>query len=118
MARRRHTSLRTSIEDIDAAKQAPSTAQTLSPTFRLAFADDDFLTSEDTRGVRFQLEYLKTEFRLREKGINSTVVLFGGARIPEPGSRPGRRATKCRSRTSRPLRATMMRRGASHSTPR
>ncbi len=37
------------------------------------------------RGVRFQLEYLKTEFRLREKGINSTVVLFGGARIPEPG---------------------------------
>ena len=85
MARRRHTSLRTSIEDIDAAKQAPSTAQTLSPTFRLAFADDDFLTSEDTRGVRFQLEYLKTEFRLREKGINSTVVLFGGARIPEPG---------------------------------
>ncbi len=85
MARRRHTSLRTSIEDIDAAKQAPSTAQTRSPTFRLAFADDDFLTSEDTRGVRFQLEYLKTEFRLREKGINSTVVLFGGARIPEPG---------------------------------
>ncbi|MBK8082648.1 MAG: LOG family protein [Devosia sp.] len=85
MARRRHTSLRTSIEDIDAAKQAPSTAQTQSPTFRLAFADDDFLTSEDTRGVRFQLEYLKTEFRLRERGINSTVVLFGGARIPEPG---------------------------------
>ena len=85
MARRQHTSLRTSIEDIDAAKQAPSTAQTQSPTFRLAFADDDFLTSEDTRGVRFQLEYLKTEFRLRERGINSTVVLFGGARIPEPG---------------------------------
>jgi uncharacterized protein (TIGR00730 family) len=85
MARDRHTPLRTSVEDIDAAKRAPETAQTRSPAFRLAFADDDFLTSEDLRGVRFQLEYLKPEFMLRERGINSTVVLFGGARIPEPG---------------------------------
>jgi uncharacterized protein (TIGR00730 family) len=85
MARDRHTPLRTSVEDIDAAKRAPETAQTRAPAFRLAFADDDFLTSEDLRGVRFQLEYLKPEFMLRERGINSTVVLFGGARIPEPG---------------------------------
>ena len=85
MARRRPTTLRTSAEDVAASKRAPSTPQTESPAFRLAFADDDFLTSEDTRGIRFQLEYLKTEFRLREQGINSTVVLFGGARIPEPG---------------------------------
>jgi uncharacterized protein (TIGR00730 family) len=85
MARRRHTPLRTSVQDIDAAKRAPDTPQTLAPAFRLAFADNDFLTSEDLRGVRFQLEYLKPEFRLRERGINSTVVLFGGARIPEPG---------------------------------
>ena len=28
---------------------------------------------------------MKPELRLRERGINSTVVLFGGARIPEPG---------------------------------
>ncbi|MGN6486355.1 MAG: 3-isopropylmalate dehydrogenase, partial [Devosia sp.] len=72
MARNRHTPLRTSVEDIDAAKRAPETAQTRSPAFRLAFADDDFLTSEDLRGVRFQLEYLKPEFMLRERGINST----------------------------------------------
>jgi uncharacterized protein (TIGR00730 family) len=85
MARNRHTPLRTSVEDIDAAKRAPETDQTRSPAFRLAFADNDFLTSEDLRGVRFQLEYLKPEFMLRERGINSTVVLFGGARIPEPG---------------------------------
>ena len=85
MARTRHTPLRTSVEDIDAAKHAAETAQTQSPAFRLAFADDDFLTSEDLRGVRFQLEYLKPEFNLRARGINSTVVLFGGARIPEPG---------------------------------
>ncbi|KFL30930.1 hypothetical protein JP75_11225 [Devosia riboflavina] len=85
MARRHPTSLRTSKQDIAAAKKAPQTAQTENPAYRLAFADDDFMTSEDTRGVRFQLEYLKTEFRLRERGIVSTVVLFGGARIPEPG---------------------------------
>ncbi|WP_137149910.1 LOG family protein [Devosia sp. FKR38] len=85
MAKRRPTPLRTSGEDVAASKRAPHTPQTESAAFRLAFADDEFLTSEDTRGIRFQLEYLKSEFRLRERGINSTVVLFGGARIPEPG---------------------------------
>ncbi|KQT49484.1 LOG family protein [Devosia sp. BK] len=85
MARRHPTPLRTSEQDIAAAKKAPSTPQTENPAYRLAFADDEFLTSEDTRGIRFQLEYLKTEHRLRERGILSTVVLFGGARIPEPG---------------------------------
>ncbi|MBJ6988771.1 LOG family protein [Devosia sp. MC521] len=86
LAKRRHpTPLRTSSEDIAASRKAPDTAQTRSPTYRLAFADDEFMTSEDTRGIRFQLEYLKPEWRLREQGINSTVVLFGGARIPEPG---------------------------------
>ncbi|MDB5474362.1 MAG: hypothetical protein JWP99_1665 [Devosia sp.] len=85
MAKRRQTPLRTSVQDVAATKLAPSTPQTESAAFRLAFADDDFLTSEETRGIRFQLEYLKPEIRMREAGINSTVVLFGGARIPEPG---------------------------------
>ncbi|ODT73262.1 MAG: 3-isopropylmalate dehydrogenase [Pelagibacterium sp. SCN 63-23] len=86
MAKRRHrTSLRTSSQDIAVSRKAPNTPQTRSAAYRLAFADDEFMTSEDTRGVRFQLEYLKPEFRLREHGIVSTVVLFGGARIPEPG---------------------------------
>lgn len=85
MARRVNTPLRTSVEDISTARQVPETPQTASAAYRLAFADEEFMTSEDTRGIRFQLEYLKTEARLRERGINSTVVLFGGARIPEPG---------------------------------
>lgn len=86
MARRRvHTPLRTAQQDIDAAKQTPQTPQTASAAYRLAYVDEELITSDDTRGIRFQLEYLKTEFRLRERGINSTVVLFGGARIPEPG---------------------------------
>ena len=91
MASRRRqstTPLRTSKQDIAAAKRAPQTPQTASSAYRLAYADDEFLTSDDTRGVRFQLEYLKAEFSLRERGVRSTVVLFGGARIPEPGKAP------------------------------
>ena len=85
MAKAPQTPLRTAGQDVAAAKRAPQTPQTESAAFRLAYADDDFLTAVETRGIRFQLEYMKTETRLREQAINSTVVLFGGARIPEPG---------------------------------
>jgi hypothetical protein len=83
--RTQHTPLRTSKQDIAAAKRAPQTPQTASSAYHLAYTDEEFLTADETRGIRFQLEYLKPEIRLRERGINSTVVLFGGARIPEPG---------------------------------
>jgi uncharacterized protein (TIGR00730 family) len=85
MARRVPTPLRTSVEDITTARRVPETPQTASASYRLAYADEEFLTAEETRGIRFQLEYQKCESRLRERGINSTVVLFGGSRIPEPG---------------------------------
>jgi uncharacterized protein (TIGR00730 family) len=88
MASRRrgaHTPLRTSKQDIAAIKRAPQTPQTASAAYRLAYVDEEFITADETRGIRFQLEYMKPEQRLTERGINSTVVLFGGARIPEPG---------------------------------
>lgn len=83
--RRRSTPFRTSVEDLDTARRMPKTPQTMSAAYRLAFTDEEFMTSEELRPVRLQLEYMKTESRLRERGINSTVVLFGGARIPAPG---------------------------------
>lgn len=83
--RRRHSPLRSSVEDITASRRVPKTAQSSSEAYRLAFTDEVFMTSEETRGVRFQLEYMKTEIRLKERNIRSTVVLFGGARIPAPG---------------------------------
>ncbi len=83
--RQRRTPLRTSRQDIDTARRIPLTPQTQSPAYRLAFSDEEFMTSEDLRGVRFQLEYLKPEMMLSQLGVNSTVVLFGGARIPAPG---------------------------------
>ncbi len=70
------------------AKEVPVTPQTEAPAYRLAFADDDFLCREELRPVRLQLELLKTEMLLSEHGIRSTVVMFGGARIPEPGTDP------------------------------
>jgi len=86
MSKRRHTSLRTSQEDISTARRVPKTPQTESAAYKLAFSDEEFMTSEDTRAIRLQLEILKPELWLRERGINSTVVLFGGARLPAPGA--------------------------------
>ncbi|WP_395813548.1 LOG family protein [Devosia sp.] len=85
MAKRRPTPLRTSGQDLAATRRVPVTPQSESSAYRLAFSDEEFMTAEEARGIRFQLEYLKADVRLRERGINSTVVLFGGARIPEPG---------------------------------
>ncbi|QHQ36006.1 LOG family protein [Algicella marina] len=71
-------------EDIRQSQGVPETPQTLSPTYRLAFADDDFLCRDELRPVRLQLELLKCEMKLEEEGIRSTIVMFGGARIPAP----------------------------------
>ncbi len=71
-------------QDIETARDIPDTAQTRSPAYRLAFADADFLCREELRPVRLQLELLKPEMLMEEYGIASTVVLFGGARIPRP----------------------------------
>jgi uncharacterized protein (TIGR00730 family) len=60
------------------------TEQTLSPSYRLAFRDTDFLLREELRPVRFQLELLKTEMLLEEAKIGSTLVIYGSARIPSP----------------------------------
>lgn len=72
-------------EDMQRARSVPHTPQTRSPAYRLAWDDPDFLTQRDLRAVRLQLELLKPEMILAERGIRSTVILFGGARIPEPG---------------------------------
>ena len=54
------------------------------PSYRLAFQDLDFLLRDELRPVRLQLELLKPELALQEKGIESAVVVFGSARIPDP----------------------------------
>ena len=52
--------------------------------YRLAFTDNDFLLREELRPVRMQLELLKPEMVQKQAGIESTIVIFGSARILPP----------------------------------
>ncbi|MEP5762451.1 MAG: TIGR00730 family Rossman fold protein [Litoreibacter sp.] len=83
--------MRHSREDIAEVKSVPDTPQTRAPAYALAFADEDFLCRDELRPVRLQLELLKPELMMDEEGIVSTVVLFGGARIPEPAKKDSAR---------------------------
>ncbi|NNE88075.1 MAG: TIGR00730 family Rossman fold protein [Silicimonas sp.] len=71
-------------QDIETALEIPDTPQTRSTAYKLAFADPEFLCRDELRPVRLQLELLKPEMLMSEYGVESTVVLFGGARIPAP----------------------------------
>ena len=70
--------------DAKAARHVPSSPQTESSAYKLAFQDTEFLLREDLRPVRFQLELLKPELLMNEAKIGSTFVFYGSARIPEP----------------------------------
>jgi hypothetical protein len=50
----------------------------------LAVEDTEFLLRDEMRAIRFALEYGKAELSLRDWGIRSTIIVFGGARVPSP----------------------------------
>jgi uncharacterized protein (TIGR00730 family) len=52
-------------------------------SYRLAYLDPDYIRREDLRPLRLELELLKPEMILEEKGIKSTIVIFGGTQIKE-----------------------------------
>jgi hypothetical protein len=58
--------------------------QCRSASYNLAFQDVDFLLRDELRPVRLQLELLKPELVLQEQHIESTVVIYGSARITDP----------------------------------
>jgi len=68
------------------ARAVPAVARYAGPesAYRLAFTDTDFLLREELRPVRMQLELLKPELVQQEHGVQSTVVIFGSARIVPP----------------------------------
>ena len=86
-----HGPFRDAHQDVETAESIPQTPQTQSPAYRLAFDDASFLCRDELRPVRLQLELLKPELLLDEQQIESTVVMFGGARIPEPAQRDSAR---------------------------
>ena len=65
-------------------RQDIESLQYRSPSYRLAFQDQEFLLREELRPMRIQLEMIKPELILNEHGIDSTVVVFGSSRISEP----------------------------------
>ena len=52
-----------------------------SSKYRIAHEDPDLLNSNDMRGVRMLLEITKPDLHLETAGIESTNIVFGGARI-------------------------------------
>ncbi len=86
-----HATLPSAREDVARVREVPATPQTLSPSYRLAFTDTEFLLREELRPVRLQLELLKPELELLSRGIESTIVIFGSARIIEPQAAAQRR---------------------------
>ncbi len=56
------------------------------PSYRRADDDLDFLARDGMRGVRLQIDYLKPELLLEEKGVRQTIVVFGSTRLCEPAA--------------------------------
>jgi uncharacterized protein (TIGR00730 family) len=59
-------------------------ADAQSRSYLLAFEDTEFLQSDEMRPLRLALEFRKIDLALTEKGIASTVVVFGSSRIMSP----------------------------------
>ncbi|MGM0526600.1 MAG: TIGR00730 family Rossman fold protein [Pseudomonadota bacterium] len=53
-------------------------------SYKLAFADNEFLLQDDLRAVRLQLEYLKPQLVLEKHQVEATIVVFGSARFLPP----------------------------------
>lgn len=68
------------------SQPAEDTPQSSSPSYRLAFYDNDFMARDELRPVRLQLELLKPEILQQDFNIHSTVVIFGGTRIKDEAS--------------------------------
>lgn len=67
----------------ESARLHADTPQCRSASYKLAYQDEDFILRDELRPVRLQLELLKPELILQENHIESTVVIFGSARIPD-----------------------------------
>jgi uncharacterized protein (TIGR00730 family) len=51
------------------------------PSYKLAYLDQNYIQSEELRPFRLALELLKPEQAMDERGIKSTIVVFGGTQV-------------------------------------
>jgi uncharacterized protein (TIGR00730 family) len=68
--------------------QSAAASGIATPSYRLAALDQDFLLGDSMRGVRFLLEFAKADEALRRQAIESTIVVFGSARVREDAPAP------------------------------
>ncbi|MCL2005208.1 MAG: LOG family protein [Planctomycetaceae bacterium] len=61
-----------------------SRLQIASPTYEIAYLDQDYIQSDHARAIRMQLEMDKPEWFMQLAGIRSTVIVFGSARFVSP----------------------------------
>ena len=64
--------------------KAQSESAQSSSAYRRADLDPEFLSRDELRAVRLQLEWFKPELIQQDEGIRSTIVVFGSARLVEP----------------------------------
>ena len=64
----------------------PNSTHISSTAFRRADSDSEFLQRDELRAVRLQLEWFKPELIQQDEGIESTIVVFGSARLLEPAA--------------------------------
>ena len=55
--------------------------QMSSPSYEIAYLDQNFIQSDYVRAIRIQLEMDKPEWFMRQAGIRSTIIVFGSARF-------------------------------------
>lgn len=72
------------------------------PSYVEADTDVDFLHRDETRGVRLQLDFIKTELILQSQGIDKTIVIFGSTRLREPAAAERELAAARQNATDRP----------------
>ena len=81
---RRKSPFASAHEEAAAKRSCDDEPHCRSASYKMAFQDPEFLLRDELRPVRLQLEVLKPELILQEQHIESTVVVFGSARILDP----------------------------------
>ena len=80
---KRYGSFPSAKEDAISSEKCLLSAQTCSPSYQLSYTDTNFILRDELRPVRLQLELMKPEILQQEHDVKATVVVFGGARIPD-----------------------------------
>lgn len=74
------------MESRSSDRATPSQADVTSASYIPADKDTEFLQRDELRPIRIGLELLKPELIQKEEQIQSTIVVFGSARLQEPAA--------------------------------